>query len=80
MMKRRAGKEHQMITVMTQERTPKTPTTHGVSGAWYSNRGDGSQWAVMECLCGETITGQTDSWEDAGYELDIHILNHKKHE
>lgn len=61
---------------MAQQLTTETPAAtkaHGVSGAWYSNRGDGTQWAVMECLCGETITGQTNSWESTGGEMDAHI-------
>lgn len=53
----------------------ESSTAHGVSAAWYSNRGDGTQWAIIECLCGETITGQSDSWESTGSEMDAHISN-----
>lgn len=49
------------------------PTAHGVRAGFYANLPGPRQTAILECLCGEEITGQTDSWEDAGREMDEHL-------
>jgi hypothetical protein len=46
---------------------------HGVRHGYYSNLPGPNQTAILECLCGEELTGQTDSWEDAGREMDLHL-------
>ena len=46
---------------------------HGIKHAFYSNLPGPSQTAWIECLCGEELTGQTSSWEDAGREMDLHL-------
>lgn len=46
---------------------------HGIDSAYYSNLPGPGQTAWIVCLCGEEVSGQTDSWEDAGREMDIHL-------
>lgn len=46
---------------------------HGIKHAFYSNLPGPGQTAWIECLCGEEISGQTASWEDAGREMDLHL-------
>lgn len=46
---------------------------HGVKAAYYSNLPGPQQTAWLECLCGEELTGNTPSWEDAGREMDSHL-------
>jgi len=46
---------------------------HGIKHAFYSNLPGPNQTAWIECLCGEEISGQTSSWEDAGREMDLHL-------
>lgn len=46
---------------------------HGVRYGFYSNLPGPNQTAWLECLCGEELTGQTSSWEDAGREFDLHL-------
>jgi hypothetical protein len=48
-------------------------TKHGVSVAFYSNLPGPGQVAWIECMCGEEVSGQTSSWEDAGREMDLHL-------
>lgn len=58
----------------TKPTAPETKTTeqHGVRHAFYSNLPGPGQIAILECLCGEEC-GETSSWEDAGYEMDLHL-------
>jgi hypothetical protein len=51
----------------------KSETEHGVRLGFYSNLPGPNQTAILECLCGEEVTGQTSSWEDAGREMDLHL-------
>jgi len=46
---------------------------HGVRHGFYSNLPGPNQTAIIECLCGAELTGHTSSWEDAGYEMDLHL-------
>lgn len=46
---------------------------HGARTAFYSNLPGPRQIAIIECLCGEELTGQTSSWEDAGRAMDEHL-------
>jgi hypothetical protein len=46
---------------------------HGVKIGFYSNLPGPNQTAWIECLCGEEVSGQTSSWEDAGREMDLHL-------
>ena len=56
----------------------ETTEPHGVRHAFYSNLPGPRQTAILECLCGEEITGQTSSWEDAGYQMDLHLERAKR--
>lgn len=70
-----------MSELTVEHRTAATwqgPTPHGVRGGFYSNLPGPNQTAILECLCGEELTGQTSSWEDAGYEMDLHLERVKK--
>lgn len=58
------GKRHKFVE-------PKKD--HGVRTGFYSNLPGPQQTAIIECLCGEELTGQTSSWEDAGREMDLHV-------
>lgn len=51
---------------------------HGIRTAFYSNLPGPQQTAIIECLCGEELTGQTPSWEDAGREMDMHLHDVKE--
>jgi hypothetical protein len=62
---------------MSKHNTETETAQHGVRTAYYSNM-PGGQWATLECLCGSFSTGQTDSWEDAGADLDRHIAETKE--
>lgn len=53
--------------------TENQGSDHGVRSAFYSNLPGPNQTAWIECLCGEELSGQTSSWEDAGRELDLHL-------
>jgi hypothetical protein len=55
----------------------ETEQEHGIRTAWYANTPCGYV-AVMECLCGEECSGQTDSWESTGAALDEHLKPFKK--
>lgn len=46
---------------------------HGLRAAFYSNLPGPNQTAIIECLCGEELSGQTSSWEDTGHEMDEHL-------
>lgn len=51
---------------------------HGVKRAYYSNLPGPEQTAWFDCLCGEEISGRTSSWEDTGYEMDLHLERVKR--
>lgn len=57
---------------MTNKKETKA-VEHGVHYGFYSNLPGPDQTAWLECLCGESISGQTSSWEDAGREMDLHL-------
>lgn len=50
----------------------KEKAEHGIKEARYANTPCGLK-AVLECICGEECDGGTDSWLDAGAELDYHL-------
>jgi len=53
--------------------TEPVTVEHGAEDVYYSNLPGPNQSAIIRCLCGYTATMWTDSWEDAGREMDDHL-------
>lgn len=52
-------------------------STHGIKTAYYANLTGRRQTALIECLCGAELSGNTSSWEDAGFAMDLHLAAFK---
>lgn len=64
---------HDTIKTFRNHKFVEPQKDHGVRLGFYSNLPGPNQTAILECLCGEELTGQTSSWEDAGREMDLHL-------